>query len=119
MNQVDRGRRLAAILGADVAGYSRLMGQDEGATIETANARRAVFRPRIEARHGRVVDTAGDSVPAVFDSAVEALQCAVESQEMIRDRDADVPKDRRMQFGVAVNLAFAQLRGWHHSLVRI
>ena len=73
-------RRLAAILAADVAGYSRLMGDDEQATLNTLNAYRAVFREHIDKRDGRVVDTAGDSVLAVFDSVVEAVQCAVDVQ---------------------------------------
>ena len=67
-------RRLAAILSADVAGYSRLMGDDEEATIAALDIRRQIFRDRIAARAGRVVDTAGDSVLAVFESVVEAVR---------------------------------------------
>jgi len=65
-------QRLEAILAADAAGYSRLMGEDERATVATLNAYRAVFRERVEAHHGRVVDTAGDSVLAVFTTAIGA-----------------------------------------------
>jgi TolB-like protein/class 3 adenylate cyclase len=103
-DQDDRRRRLAAILSADVAGYSRLMGQDEDATITALNACRAIFRDRIEAHRGRVVDTAGDSVLAVFDSVVEAVQCANEVQAELGTRDQDLPDDRQMLFRVGVNL---------------
>ncbi len=74
----DSRRKLAAILSADVAGYSRLMGADEEATIAALNACRAIFRDRVERHHGRVVDTAGDSVLATFDSVVEAVRAAAE-----------------------------------------
>ncbi len=70
-------RRLVAILSADAVGYSRLMGDDEAATVATLDAYRGVFRNLIESRKGRVVDTAGDSVLAVFPSLVEAVECAV------------------------------------------
>ena len=97
-------RRLAAILAADVAGYSRLMGDDEQATLKTLNAYRAVFRKHIGKRDGRVVDTAGDSVLAVFDSVVEAVQCAADVQADIEPLNADLPESRRMQFRIGVNL---------------
>ncbi|MCH2472128.1 MAG: hypothetical protein MK486_19260 [Gemmatimonadetes bacterium] len=76
----DQKRRLAAILSADVVGYSRLMGDDEEATIEVLVNFRDVFSKRIENFDGRVVDTAGDSVLSVFDSVVEAVRCAMEIQ---------------------------------------
>ena len=76
----DQERRLAAILSADVVGYSRLMGDDEEATIEVLVNFRDVFSKRIENFDGRVVDTAGDSVLSVFDSVVEAVRCAMEIQ---------------------------------------
>ena len=76
----DQKRRLAAILSADVVGYSRLMGDDEEATIEVLVNFRDVFSKRIENFEGRVVDTAGDSVLSVFDSVVEAVRCAMEIQ---------------------------------------
>ena len=97
-------RRLAAILSADVAGYSRLMGDDERATLNTLNTYRAVFREHIGKRDGRVVDTAGDSVLAVFDSVVEAVQCAVDVQADIEPLNADLPEARRMLFRIGVNL---------------
>jgi adenylate cyclase len=97
-------RKLAAILAADVAGYSRLMGDDERATVATLNAYRDVFKERIEARNGRVVDTAGDSVLAVFHSVVEAVQCALDVQAALDARNADLPEKRRMRFRIGVNL---------------
>lgn len=96
-------RRLAAILAADVAGYSRLMGDDEQATLNTLNAYRDVFREHIGTRDGRVVDTAGDSVLAVFDSVVESVQCAIDVQAELDARNADLHENRRMQFRIGVN----------------
>lgn len=97
-------RRLAAILAADVVAYSRLMGDDEEGTLRTLDAKRVRFAEAIEHHHGRVVDTAGDSILAVFPSVVEAVRCAVEVQTGFRDEDRDVPAERRMQFRIGVNL---------------
>src|SRR5881397_2746924 len=82
-------RKLAAILSADVAGYSRLMGEDEVGTIRTLTAHREITDSRIAQHHGRVVNTAGDSVLAEFASAVDAVQCAVEIQHALKARNAD------------------------------
>ncbi len=103
-NRDDRRRRLAAILSADVAGYSRLMGQDEDATITALNECRSIFRDKIKTHRGRVVDTAGDSVLAVFDSVVEVIQCANEVQTELGTINEDLPDDRRMLFRIGVNL---------------
>ncbi|MCH7563292.1 MAG: adenylate/guanylate cyclase domain-containing protein [Gemmatimonadetes bacterium] len=100
----DAKRRLAGILSADVAGYSRLMGDDERATMETLNAYRDVFRRHVSEHDGRVVDTSGDSVLALFDSIVEALQCAVDVQGELEGHNADLPEDRRMRFRIGINL---------------
>ena len=97
-------RRLAAILAADVAGYSRLMGDDERATMDTLNAYRAIFRQHIADHDGRVVDTAGDSVLAVFGSVVEAVESAVEVQAQIAVSNADLAEPRRMLFRIGINL---------------
>ncbi len=97
-------RRLAAILAADVAGYSRLMGNDEQATLVMLNACRDVFRGLIAEHAGRVVDTAGDSVLAVFDSVVEATQCAAEIQAALSERNAEFDENRQMRFRIGVNL---------------
>ena len=100
----DAKRRLAVILSADVAGYSRLMGDDERATMDTLNAYRDVFRRHISDRDGRVVDTAGDSVLALFNSIVEAVQCAVDVQGELEACNADLPENRQMHFRVGVTL---------------
>ena len=97
-------RKLAAILSADVAGYSRLMGEDEAATLGTLTAYRAVFAQLIAQHQGRIVDTAGDSVLAMFDSVVEAVQCAADVQHGLRARNAALLAARRMAFRVGVNL---------------
>ncbi len=96
-------QKLAAILAADVAGYSRLMADDERATIATLDAYRAVFQEQIESHGGRVVDMAGDSVLALFDSATGAVEAAVAVQAALAEKNADLPDARRMQFRIGVN----------------
>ena len=85
-------QRLAAILAADVAGYSRLMADDERATIDALNHCRALFRTHIEANGGRVVDMAGDSVLAVFDTAIGAARAALAAQEAVTAASATLPE---------------------------
>ena len=97
-------RRLEAILAADVAGYSRLMQHDDEATVATLEAYRAVFREKIQAHRGRVVDMAGDSVLAVFDAATEAVRTAFEIQASLAERNEALPERRRMRFRIGVNL---------------
>jgi adenylate cyclase len=97
-------RKLAVILSADVVGYSRLMGADEPATVQTLNAHRAVFKDLITAHQGRVVDTAGDSVLAEFASVVEAVSCAVAVQQALQTRNETLPPARRMHFRLGLNL---------------
>ena len=97
-------QRLAAILAADVAGYSRLMGDDERATIDAIDQCRAVFREQIEANGGRVVDMAGDSVLAIFDTAIGAFTTAMAAQERLAELNSDIPEDRRMAWRIGVNL---------------
>ena len=97
-------QRLAAILAADVAGYSRLMEADERATVAALDACRAVFRERVAAQGGRVVDTAGDSVLAVFPSAIGAVTAAIDIQAELGKRNDDLPEQQRMRFRVGVNL---------------
>ena len=97
-------RRLVAILAADVAGYSRLMEADESAALHALESCRAVFRKRIADHGGYVVDTAGDSVLAVFPSVVEAVVCAREIQGAIARLSDGVSKDRRMLYRIGVNL---------------
>ena len=93
--------KLAAILAADVAGYSRLMAEDESATVAALNAARAVFRERIEQHDGQLIDTSGYSVLAEFRSVVEAVQCAVEHQEILEERNQPLPEERPCYFASA------------------
>ena len=97
-------RKLAAILAADVAGYSKLMADDERATIASLKVARAVFRERIEAHAGRLIDTTGDSVLAEFRSPVEAVECAVEIQRQLKTINEPAPDHRQMHFRIGVNL---------------
>ena len=98
-------RRLAAILAADVAGYSRLMAADESATLALLRRLRSeVIEPKITQFRGRIVGSAGDSLLVEFASAVSAVQCAVEAQERLADQNANLPEDRRMAFRMGVNL---------------
>ena len=97
-------RKLAAILAADVAGYSKLMADDERATIPSLKVARAVFRERIEAHAGRLIDTTGDSVLAEFRSPVEAVECAVEIQRQLKTINEPAPDHRQMHFRIGVNL---------------
>jgi hypothetical protein len=98
-------RRLAAILAADVAGYSRLMGADEEATHERLKAlRRELADPKIKEHRGRIVKTTGDGLLIEFASVVDAVRCAVEMQREMAERNADVSPDRRIEFRMGINL---------------
>ena len=97
-------RRLAAILAADVVGYSRLMGKDEETTLATFNDYRAVIDGLIAIHTGRVFGSAGDSVIAEFASPVEAVRCATEIQLEINNRNAELPEANRMRFRIGINL---------------
>ena len=97
-------RKLAAILSADVEGYSRLMGEDEDATIRTLTTYRELMSTIIQKHRGRVVDSPGDNLLAEFGSVVEAVRCAVEIQEELRVRNAELPDNRRMKFRIGINL---------------
>ena len=100
----DFKRKLTAILSADVKGYSRLMGEDEEATVRTITAHRKVITSVIEKYRGRVVDSPGDNILAEFVSVVDAVQSAVEIQEVIRAKNAELPDERKMEFRIGVNL---------------
>jgi adenylate cyclase len=97
-------RKLAAILSADVKGYSRLMGEDEKGTVRTLHACKEVMTGLIQHHHGRVVDAPGDNVLAEFASVVDAVECAVEVQKELKTRNAELPENRRMEFRIGVNL---------------
>ncbi len=100
----DFRRKLTAILSADVKGYSRLMGEDEEATVRTITAHRKVITSVIQKYRGRVVDSPGDNILAEFVSVVDAVQSAVEIQEVIRAKNAELPEDRKMEFRIGINL---------------
>ena len=90
-------RRLAAILAADVTGYSRLMGADEEGTLERLKAlRREITDPKIAEHNGRIVKTTGDGLLIEFASVVDAVRCAVEAQRAVLDRYAEIPEDKRL-----------------------
>jgi TolB-like protein/class 3 adenylate cyclase len=98
-------RRLAAILAADVAGYSRLMGADEEGTLERLKAlRRELIDPKMVEHRGRIVKTTGDGVLAEFPSVVDAVRCAGEVQRGMLDREPDLPDERRIQFRIGINV---------------
>jgi class 3 adenylate cyclase len=98
-------RRLAAILAADVVGYSRLMGADEEGTHERFKAHLVgLIDPKIREHHGRIVKTTGDGVLAEFASVVDAVRCAGEIQRAMVDRDVDLAEERRLRFRIGVNL---------------
>ena len=105
-------RRLAAILAADVAGYSRLMGADEGGTLERLKAhRRELIDPKVRGHRGRIVKTTGDGMLVEFPSIVDAVRCAVEIQRGIIDRNADTPEDKRITFRIGINLGDVIVEG--------
>ncbi len=104
MDEAVFSHRLAAILAADAVGYSRLMADDERATVATLDLARAAFRTQVEAHQGRVVDTAGDSVLAVFDTANGAVAAALAVQGELADQSAEVADDRRLRFRIGVHL---------------
>ena len=98
-------RRLAAILAADVAGYSRLMGADEEGTLARLKAlRRELADPKIKEHRGRIVKTSGDGLLLEFASVVDAVRCAVEVQREMAELNADVPLDRRIEFRMGINV---------------
>ena len=97
-------RKLTAILSADVKGYSRLMGTDEEATLRTLQEYKEVMASSIQHHRGRIVGGAGDSLLAEFASVVDAVQCAVEIQQVLRAKNAVLPENRRMEFRIGINL---------------
>ncbi len=104
MNTQDFKRKLTAVFSADVAGYSRLMGEDESATVKTLEAYKEVMFTLIKQHRGRVIDSPGDNLLAEFASVVDAVQCGVAVQNELKARNADLPENRRMQFRIGINL---------------
>jgi adenylate cyclase len=97
-------RKLAAILAADIAGYSALMGADEEATVHDLKAHQAVVLPMIGEHGGRIIDTAGDGILAEFGSVVNAVECAIAVQKTMAQRNSTVEAERQMLFRIGVNL---------------
>lgn len=104
-------RRLATILSADVAGYSRLMAEDEEQTLRVFRGHAEVFRSLVGMHRGRIFNTAGDAILAEFGSAVEAVRCATEIQAALRTRNDQLPENRRVQFRIGVNLGDVMVHG--------
>src|SRR6202007_372876 len=105
------GRRLAAIVAADVAGYSRLMGLDEVCTARTLREHRKVTDALVAKHGGRLVKTTGDGVLLEFPSVVDAVECAVAVQAAMAQRNEGVPEDRRMLFRIGINLGDILIEG--------
>ena len=106
-------RRLAAILAADVAGYSRLMGEDEAGTRARFNVLlNELINPKITEHHGRLVRTTGDGLLVEFASVVDDVQCAVEFQKGMAERNADEPDDWRIEFRIGVNVGDVIIDGY-------
>src|SRR5919108_4733275 len=104
-------RKLAAIFSTDAKGFSRLMGEDEVATIRTLTAYRELMATLIAQHRGRVVDSPGDNLLAEFASTVEAVECAVAIQRELRLRNAALPLHRRMEFRIGINLGDVLVEG--------
>ena len=104
MEQKGFHRKLTAILSADVAGYSRLMQDDEAATVKTLEAYKTAISDLVKQHRGRVVDSPGDNLLADFASVVDAVQCAVATQKELQARNTELPENRKMQFRIGVNL---------------
>lgn len=104
MNGKDVKRKLAAILSADVKGYSRLMEEDEITTVRTLELYRGVISGRIEKHRGHVVDSPGDNLLAEFPSVVDAVESAVEIQKALKAKNSELPENRRMEFRIGINL---------------
>ena len=104
MTETSLDRKLRAILSADVKGYSRLMGEDEEHTVKTITAYREIVFGIISKYKGRVVDSPGDNILAEFSSAVNVVKSSVEIQETLKEKNADLPDSRKMEFRIGINL---------------
>jgi adenylate cyclase len=102
-DNIGNSRRLAAILAADIAGYSRLMGANEDETVRDLKAHQAVLLPMVETFGGRIIDTAGDGILAEFASVVQAVRFALEMQRVMAERNRDRNPERRMEFRIGIN----------------
>jgi class 3 adenylate cyclase len=104
-------RKLATILSADVAEFSRLMGEDEEQTLRTFRGHKKVFEALVAAHRGRIFNTAGDAILAEFASAVEAVRCATDIQAALRTRNDQLPPNRQVRFRIGINLGDVMLHG--------
>src|SRR5271167_3949643 len=104
-------RKLATILSADVAEFSRLMGEDEEQTLRTFRGHKEVFESLVAMHRGRVFNTAGDAILAEFSSAVEAVRCATDIQSALRTRNDQLPPSRQVKFRIGINLGDVMLHG--------
>ena len=104
-------RRLAAILSADAVGYSRLMAEDEAATVRTIQGHREVMTEAIQAHAGRVVDATGDNLLAEFPSALQALEAAVGIQRGLAARNRELPAEQRMLFRLGIHAGDVHIEG--------
>ena len=104
-------RKLTAILSADVAGYTRLMAENEVEALQRLKAYRELIRIRVEEHHGRVVDNPGDNILAELPSALDAVRCAVEIQRALHDRNTALSADRRMEFRIGIHLGDVMVDG--------
>ena len=105
-------RRLAAILAADVVGYSRLMSEDEAGTLTVLKAlRKELFAPKVDEHHGRIVKLMGDGALVEFASVVDAVNCTVDVQRALALRNAERPTDERLQLRIGVNLGDVIIEG--------
>jgi class 3 adenylate cyclase len=104
-------RKLATILSADVAEFSRLMGEDEEQTLRTFRGHKKVFESLVATHRGRIFNTAGDAILAEFPSAVEAVRCATDIQSALRTRNDQLPPNRQVRFRIGVNLGDVMVQG--------
>jgi adenylate cyclase len=104
MNSPDFKRKLTAVFSADVVGYSRLMGEDEAATVTMLEASKQVIFFLVKEHQGRIIDSPGDNILVEFSSVVNAVECAVAIQKELKSRNAALPEDRRMEFRIGINL---------------
>src|SRR5271170_5825231 len=104
-------RKLATILSADVAEFSRLMGDDEEQTLKIFRGHKQVFESLVALHRGRIFNTAGDAILAEFASAVEAVRCATDIQSALRTRNDQLPPTRQVRFRIGINLGDVMLQG--------
>src|ERR1039457_6913612 len=104
-------RKLATILSANVAEFSRLMGEDEEQTLRTVRGHKQIFESLVAGHRGRIFNTAGDAILAEFGSAVEAVRCATDIQAALRTRNDQLPPNRQVRFRIGINLGDVMLHG--------